>query len=445
MSALPQADPVPDPRLMLADVPMSRRQWIGVAVTLALSAMDGFDVLSVTLAAPALMRDWTLDRAALGVVLSASLAGMAVGSLLLAPLADLIGRRRLVFAALALTGTGMALCGFATSVLTLSACRVLTGLGVGAMVSVINPLATEFANARRRELAIALMAIGYPIGGVVGGVAAAWLLGSYGWPALFWLGGLLSALLVPIVWLWLPEPLSFLIERPDAQSLERANQLLSRFGQSPVSALPPPASRAGVAGLADIFGRDMIGTTLGVTLVNLCYAMAVYYALSWMPQLVADRGFAPAEAASVSLLASLAGVVGGALFGWAAPWLGLKRLAGVVIFVMGILTMLFSAVPADLGALRGAGAALGFFLFAGAVAVHAIVSRSFDDRLRATGVGFVIGIGRIGSALAPLIAGVLFAAGVGPYGVSAVMGGLAIAAALILSRVRVRVPDLVSR
>ena len=82
---------------------------------------------------------------------------------------------------------------------------------------------------------------------------------------------------------------------------------------------------------------------------------------------------------------------------------------------------------------------------AGAVAVHAIVSRSFDDRLRATGVGFVLGIGRIGSAFAPLIAGVLFAAGAGPYGVSSVMGGLAIAAALILSQVRVRVPELVSR
>jgi benzoate transport len=437
--------PVPDPRALLASAPMSRRQWIGVVVTLALSAMDGFDVLSVTLAAPALMRDWALDPAALGVVLSAGLVGMAAGSLVLAPLADLIGRRRMVFAALALTGAGMALSGFANGVLSLSACRVLTGLGVGAMVSVINPLATEFANARRRELAIALMAVGYPIGGVVGGVAASLLLQSHGWPALFWLGGLLSLLLAPIVWLWLPEPLSFLIERPDERSLERANRLLASFGHGPVAALPPPASRAGVAGLADIFGRDMLGTTLGVTLVNLCYAMAVYYALSWMPQLVAQRGFAPAQAASVSLLASLAGVVGGATFGWVAPLLGLKRLAGVVFCATGLLTILFSVVPADLAALRGAGAALGVFLFAGAVAVHAIVSRSFDDRVRATGVGFVIGIGRIGSALAPLIAGLLFAAGFGPFGVSGAMGGLAIAAALILSRVRMRVPESVSR
>ena len=444
MSAMPQSAPVPDPRIVLAGAPMSRRQWIGVAVTLALSAMDGFDVLSVTLAAPALARDWALDPAALGVVLSAGLVGMAAGSLALAPLADLIGRRRMVFAALALTGAGMALTGFTSSALALSACRVLTGLGVGAMVPVINPLATEFANARRREFAIALMAIGYPIGGLLGGLTASWLLGSHGWPTLFWAGGLISVLLVPIVWLWLPEPLSFLIERPDERSLARANRLLSSFGHSPVAALPLPASRAGLVGLSDIFGRDMLRTTLGVTLVNLCYAMAVYYTLSWMPQLVAERGFQPAQAASVSLLASLAGVVGGAAFGWAAPSLGLKRLASVVFVAMGLLMIVFSAVPANLGALRGAGAALGVSLFAGAVAVHAIVSRSFDDRLRATGVGFVFGVGRIGSALAPLIAGVLFAAGAGPFGVSCGMGGLAIAAALILSQVRVRVPELVS-
>ena len=97
MSALLPSAPVLDPRVVLAGAPMSPRQWIGVAVTLALSAMDGFDVLSVTLAAPVLMRDWTLDPAALGVVLSAGLVGMAAGSLLLAPLADLIGRRPMVF------------------------------------------------------------------------------------------------------------------------------------------------------------------------------------------------------------------------------------------------------------------------------------------------------------------------------------------------------------
>ena len=264
---------------------------------------------------------------------------------------------------------------------------------------------------------------------------------------MFWVGALISVVLVPIVWLWLPEPLSFLIERPDERSLARANRLLLGFGHDAVAALPPPASRAGLVGLSDIFGRDMLGTTLGVTLVNLFYATAVYYTLSWMPQLVAERGFQPAQAASVSVLASLAGVFGGAAFGWAAPSLGLKRLASVAFVATGLLVILFSAVPANLAALRGTGAALGLSLFAGAVAVHVIVSRAFDDRVRATGVGFVIGVGRIGSALAPLIAGVLFAAGAGPFGVSCAMGGLAIAAALILSRVRVgvRVPELVSR
>ncbi|WP_174273334.1 MFS transporter, partial [Sphingomonas bacterium] len=219
-----------DLRARFDAAPMARAQIAAVAVTIALSALDGYDVLSVTFAAPAIAIDWGIGKAALGVLLSAGLAGMALGSLGLAPFADMVGRRRMVLASLVLMAAGMLLSAFAHSLPQLVAWRVLTGLGIGAMVAVINPLAAEFANARRRSLALALMAMGYPLGGLVGGLAAALFLRLYGWPAVFLAGAVAAGLLLLVVLRFLPEPLAFLLARPRQDGLARVNALLARCG-----------------------------------------------------------------------------------------------------------------------------------------------------------------------------------------------------------------------
>jgi AAHS family 4-hydroxybenzoate transporter-like MFS transporter len=144
MTALATTD---DLRRRFDDANMSRTQIGAVALTVILSALDGFDVLSVTFAAPAISRDWGLGKGALGIVLSSGLGGMALGSFLLAPLADMFGRRRLILLSLSLMAIGMALSAMASSLPELAGWRVVTGLGIGACVAVINPIAAEFANA----------------------------------------------------------------------------------------------------------------------------------------------------------------------------------------------------------------------------------------------------------------------------------------------------------
>ena len=422
-----------DPRELMRRSPMSHAQIIAVGVTMGLSALDGFDVLAVTLAAPGLTRDWHISHGALGAVLSAGLLGMAIGSLLLAPLADLLGRRSLLFLTLALMGTGMGMSGSSHSVLELSLWRVVTGLGIGAMIPVINPLATEFANARRRDLAVSLMAVGYPVGGVAGAGAATLLLRTHHWSVLFFLGAGLSLIAAAVVWLWLPEPLSFLVERPRSDALRRVNDLLARFGVPPVDSLPAPKTRLARQRLRDLLGVRSIAGTLYVTLLNLLYVIAVYYVLSWVPQLVADLGFSPADAASVSFAANLAGIAGGVLFGWTATQVPVRPLAAGVFAAFALLTVAFSVAAADLYVLRMLGAALGFFLFGGMCALHSIVSRSFSDHIRASGAGFVMGIGRAGSALVPVVTGLMFSFGVGRTSIAlALAGGVLLAAGLAL-------------
>ena len=421
-----------DFRRILDEMPMSRTQVAGIAITMMLSALDGYDVLSVTFAAPAISQSWGVGRAALGVVLSAGLAGMAVGSLALAPLADVVGRRLTVLGGLALMAAGSLLCAFAHTVPELAAWRIVTGLGIGVMVAVITPVAAEFANARWRSLAVSAMAVGYPVGGTVGGLTAAALLRLSGWPAVFVAGAVAAGLLLPAVLLWLPEPPAFLLTRRRPGSLRGINSFLARCGRETLDALPPSRAAGGMSYLA-LFAPGCAGTTLRITLVNLLFVVAVYYLLSWLPQLVADTGFRPSTASFVSAAANVFGVVGGISLGWMATRAGPARLAAGAMLGLAVSMLALGYAPASLPLLTVAAGLCGFFLFAGIAGLYATVAITFGTAARASGAGFVIGIGRIGSALGPFLAGSMFAAGLTRGQVSLVFALSAGAAGLLLA------------
>ncbi|MBW8841054.1 MAG: MFS transporter, partial [Sphingomonadales bacterium] len=231
---------------------MGALQIAAVAITVGLNALDGFDVLSISFAAPGIATEWGIDRAALGVVLSMELIGMAVGSMLLGGVADRIGRRRTILGCLVAMATGMFMVTTAHDIVTLSVWRVITGLGIGGMLAAINAVAAEFANRRRRNVSLAIMVIGYPIGAVLGGSIAAQLLKGSDWRAVFEFGAIVTACFVPLVWFLVPEPVQFLISRRPPGALDRVNATLARMGHAPVEALPAVSADEGRASLTDI-------------------------------------------------------------------------------------------------------------------------------------------------------------------------------------------------
>ncbi len=420
-----------DPRDVIDQSPIRRPQIMAIAVTVALSALDGFDVLSVTFAAPGITQDWGVTKGVLGLVFSSGLLGMALGSLFLAPLADVVGRRRMVLASLAIMTVGMGFCAFSNSVSELSAWRVVTGVGIGAMVAVINPLVVEFSNVKRRALAVGFMAIGYPIGGVIGGFISAILLRHFDWPSVFLLGVAMAVLLTPFVLWLLPESLAYLMERRDGKSLERVNTLLARLGHKQVSDLPPPEKRARVP-YAAIFAKDQIAATLQVTAVNFLFVMTVYYFLSWLPQMVADAGYSASTATTVSATANLVGIAGAVVLGLFANLVGLRLLVSIAMLGFGAATAIFGFVRPELAVLTAMASIAGAFLFAGIAGIFTTIGATFAPHMRATGTGFVIGVGRGGSALAPAIAGALFAVGASRGEVSLALGACAFVAGLLL-------------
>jgi MFS transporter, AAHS family, vanillate permease len=400
-----------DPREVIADSPMSALQIIVVAVTIALNGLDGFDVLSISFASPGIAQEWGIDRAALGIVLSMELIGMAIGSILLGGVADTIGRRPTILGCLVVMAGGMLAATTATGLVALSAWRVVTGLGIGGMLAAINAVAAEFSNRRRRHLNVSLMSIGYPLGAVAGGIVAARLLQGHDWRAVFYFGSAVTAVLIPIVFLFMPESVHWLTRKQPTGALENVNRTMTRMGHSTVTMLPALGTDARRKPLAGIFASGLAGSTVIVTLAYFFHITTFYFIVKWIPKIVVDLGFAPSSAAGVLVWTNVGGAIGGAIFGLLTQRYSVKALTIGMLIASTVMVTLFGQTPADLQRLSLICAIAGFCTNAGIVGLYAIIAQVFPTHVRASGTGFAIGVGRGGSVLAPIIAGFLFAAG----------------------------------
>ncbi len=422
-----------DPRDVLSRSPMSRLQVAVVATTIGLNALDGFDVLSISFASPGIADEWGIDRAALGIVLSMELIGMAIGSVLLGGLADKIGRRPTILACLTVMAAGMLMTTTVTGLVDLSAWRVVTGLGIGGMLAAINAVAAEFSNDRRRHLSVSLMAIGYPVGAVAGGTVAAQLLETQDWRSVFYFGAAATAALIPVVYFIVPESVHWLARRQPAGALEAINRALGRMGRAGIGALPVMTAAVRTRSIGDIFAPGLVATTVIVTLAYFFHITTFYFIVKWVPKIVVDLGFAASSAAGVLVWTNVGGATGGAVLGLLTQRYNVKGLTVGVLVLSTLMVALFGRTPADLQRLSLICAVAGFCTNAGIVGLYAIIAQVFPTHVRAFGTGFTIGVGRGGSVLAPIIAGFLFEAGYSLPAVSVAMAlGSLLAAGMLL-------------
>lgn len=430
-----------DPKAAIDNGPMSIRQWVAVAVTVGLNALDGFDVLSISFASPGIAKEWGIDQSILGWVLSMELLGMAIGSVMLGGLADKIGRRPTILGCLVAMTLGMYCAGVAQSVNELLAWRLMTGLGIGGMLAAINAAAAEFSSKRYRNLAMSLMVIGYPIGGVLGGVVVQQLLATGGWRDVFGFGAWATAVFIPLVWLFVPETPAFLDRSRPKGALDKVNRILARFGHSPVSQLSIEPEGHVKRTIGDIFKPQLIATTVLITFAYFAHITSFYFIIKWVPKIVVDMGFEPRAAAGVLTWANLGGATGGAIFGLLAMRVGLKQLTMFTLVVSTILIIWFGRGADDLTSLAITVAVVGLFTNAAIVGLYSLFAQVFPTHVRATGTGFAIGVGRGGAALAPVIGGYLFQAGFGLQLVAIIMGTGSVLAAAALMFIKVREGD----
>lgn len=427
-------EPPTDIQTLVDRSPMSQAQIAAIVLCVLLNALDGFDVLAISFASPGIATEWGVDRAALGIVLSMELVGMALGSALLGALADRIGRRPTTLLCLIVMATGMLAATVAMDIVYLSAVRLFTGLGIGGMLACTNAMVAELANARARSLAVAIMAAGYPVGAILGGSIASMLLVTGDWRDVFLFGAIVTGIFLPLAFFMLPESMGFLLQGRPANALDKVNALLRRFGREQVPALPPRTGQAAKTGLRTLFAPGLARVTILLTAAYFAHIMTFYFILKWIPKIVVDMGHAPSAAGGVLVWANVGGLAGAlllSLLSWRIP---VRVLVIVAMVLSTVMVTVFGRGQSDLPGLALVAAAAGFFTNAAVVGLYAIVAQSFPTQVRGAGTGIVIGIGRGGAALGPITAGLLFSLHFGlPEVAMAMAAGSLVAAAALLA------------
>lgn len=391
---------------------MSPFQIMAVGICLVINMLDGFDVLAIAFAAPEIAKDWDLSPDRLGVLFSAGLAGMMIGSILLAPQADRYGRRAIILVCLVIVSIGMLASAAAQTLTQLLILRFFTGVGVGAMLPGINTMVAEYSSDRRRQLAISLLQTGYPLGAIFAGIISAFLIAEFGWRSVFVFGGMLSIIMLPLVYMRLPESLDFLLNKRPPEALSKVNALLQKLGHGTVQELPEKK----VVKQKQSPARELMSSTFIVRTVCICGTFVVmmstwYFVVNWTPKILVDSGMSLDVGISGGLLLSIGGVIGGILLGYLSGRYAIRRLVATFMLIGAGAMVYFGQLTSPLSLMLVVTFVIGFCLAGGMIGIYAIVPDLFPARIRTAGTGWAIGIGRLGAVLGPYVAGLMIAAG----------------------------------
>jgi len=401
-----------DPRLAIRDGRMTSFQLMVVLICVVLNMVDGFDVLAMSFTAPLIAREWGVEPATLGVLLSAGLVGMGAGALFISPIADVIGRRAVVILSVVIMSVGMFASAATTGVLELWLCRFATGLGIGGVLASGNTLLAEYAPTRWRDFVISTMVIGYPVGAIIGGSIFAILVSLYGWRSAFVFGGLASTVLLPLILLYLPESLDFILSRRRADTLGQVNSVLGRLGRPSLTALPDlPREETDTKAVIGVFEPRFIKSTLLMVLSFFMLMFSFYFVLSWTPKNLVDLGFTVEQGIFALVLLNLGGIFGGLAFGYFARLSSARTLAPYMLFGLFVVIVAFGMVRTGVIAMMAGAFIVGFFLMGSMAGLYIILPYVYPPKVRNTGTGLAIGIGRVGAMVGPYLAGLLIAAG----------------------------------
>lgn len=418
------------------NTPMSGFQVLAVSVCLTINMLDGYDVLVMSFTAPFVASDWVLSQTVTGWLLSASPIGMAFGSLFLAPLADLYGRRRMTLLSLTAVTAGMLASAMAADYLQLIALRFFTGLGIGAMLASLTVVVSEYSSNRRRTLALIILQAGFPAGAMVWGIVAAPIILGYGWRWAFVFGGVLSGLMIPVAMAALPESLDYLLTSRPPDALEKVNRLLKRMGKTVVKELDKfTHAQPSRAKLNSLFRHGRARNTLLIWVCFFCTFLVFYFFMSWTPKLLIEAGLSERAGLSGGILLNGGAIFGGVVLGLMASRVPLNRLQSGYALIGGLFMIAFGAFAGELYTALTLAFLVGLFGAGCIMGAYAAVPQMYPAEVRTTGTGLAIGVGRWGGVAAPTAAGMLLDAGwTGPelYYVFSIPLFIAALAALLL-------------
>ncbi len=420
---------------------ISPMQWSVFALTFAASLLDGFDTMVMSFLAPSISGQWHASHSAFGLVFSATLLGAAIGATLLGALADRFGRRVLIMASVGWFGVLTLGCAMAPDLKTLIALRFLAGLGLGGAIPNMLALAAEYAPARRRSTIVSIITWGTPLGAVLGGFVSSLVVGAQGWRVVLLGAGIAPLLLLPLLWMMLPESVRFLAVRHEAQ--DRLRAIMKRV--APAGTVPHDArftiSERSVekVGIAALFRDGLAPGTVLLSAAMFSSLLLSFLLVNWTPTMLRQAGIPLSDAILGTMVLNFSGIVGSLFVARLVDGhrrgslvLALSYLGAVVATLgAGIVT---GMTGAPLLVLFACLATCGFFLIGTQISLSAYITAFFPTALRATGIGFNNAVARAGSLLGPAVGGLLLSAGFKPAHIlmAGALPGLMSAAALFL-------------
>ncbi|HEY4320050.1 MAG TPA: aromatic acid/H+ symport family MFS transporter [Gemmatimonadales bacterium] len=340
--------------------------------------MDGFDVQSMGYVAPAILRDWHIAKASLGPVFGAGLFGMLMGSLALSVVADRIGRRPVLIGATLWFAAGTLLTTQVHTIEQLLLLRFLTGLGLGAIMPNAMALAGEQSPAGRRVTLMMRVSVGFTLGAVFGGLIAAVMIPRWGWASIFYVGGAVPLMIVVAMLRYLPESTAF---------LERARQ-----NDSPVQAL---------------FNDGRARSTTLLWIVNFLNLLNLYFLSNWIPTITSGSGLSTSHAVLAGTTLQIGGTLGTLVMGQLVDRTSFRSVLVPAFAVAAVAIALIGRPALPEVMLFGAIFVAGFGIVGGQPALNALAAEYYPTALRSTGIGWSLGIGRVGSIIGPVLGGVL--------------------------------------
>jgi AAHS family 4-hydroxybenzoate transporter-like MFS transporter len=385
--------------------------WMVLTLCTLTAIFDGYDTQGIAYVAPVIAQDLGINSAALGPIFGAGLVGLMLGAIGFGMLADKIGRKQSIMWSVLVFGVFSIATPMGHSVQNLLILRFLAGIGLGGALPNIIALMLEYAPNRRRALVVNSPNACFALGSIIGGLLATVLIPAFGWQSTFYVGGALPLLFLIVIALWLPESARFLLL--SGKSQEKVLGIMQRiapernFTASTRFTLEPQVKGITVK---QLFTEGRAVVTLLLWVAFFMNLFVLLYIINWMPTLLRQAGQPLQTAIIATVWYGIGGVIGGLTMGWLADRFGDYTILAIAY----VGAALFIAVDAfstnNTAVLIPAMFFTGVSINGGQASLNTIAATYYPTAIRSTGVGWALGIGRIGSILGPVVGGILVGA-----------------------------------
>lgn len=415
-----------------------------VALCMMTNMLDGFDITAMAVVANNVERDMQIASEQLGFAFSFSLGGMMLGAMFLASLSDIFGRRKVIIISLGVVGLSVLCTAFASNLTELVILRFISGLGAGAMLASQATLTSEYSPEKYRALCVAIVTAGYPLGAMMTGLVGQYIIEDYGWRSMFTLGGSISLIMCVIVYFLLPESLLFLCYKKPKGALIKVNHILAKYQVAPLKSLPNAVENTHQINIKKPQRNNLLSRVYSLFHGSLSYktlllwsgfmlAMStMYFLMSWIPKLIINEGFSSSVANYAFTLFNFGGVAGIFIMGIVAIRWSLSSVVALFLSSAGVGMLIFSFSAHNEILILGLITLIGVALQGGFTGLYALSAKLYPTEIRTTGVGWALGVGRLGAVFGPAIAGFTISSGISMqhnymlFALPALLAGLAI-------------------